>query len=405
MSYRIDFYFIFVKNSFLSMVRTILLLTPIYITLFWSIALTGNKKKQSIPQLLLSKFMLIPVMCFISLFLYFAPFPTVYPYFDCALQFSISLIFPVYYIYFRLLTVDVKFTFKAHARYLIIPVFLATLYSIEVFLTPWNEFTTWLFNENVYSNSQGIQFLSVTRDIIRIHFILQFFITFISNQLLIHKYGVKAEQYYSDMEEENYNNAKNLNYCILIIFVISFITFAINHELLLPKEFLLYIVLSISSIMFYLIGYMGNNQIPINPTFDSISNTDVQNQIEVIPIDSRKKILQKMLLQFDEEKIHLNSQLNIMDLVQAVGTNRTYISSIINQQYNQNFCSFVNSYRINELESILMENPDYTNEILADSCGFGSLNSLKRAIFAKTGMSLSEWKKQFFTINQQSRLK
>lgn len=112
-----------------------------------------------------------------------------------------------------------------------------------------------------------------------------------------------------------------------------------------------------------------------------------------------------MLLQFEEEKIYLNSQLNIMDLVQAVGTNRTYISSIINQHYNQNFCSFVNSYRINELESVLMNNPDYTNEILADSCGFGSLNSLKRAIFAKTGMSLSDWKKQFILINQPVRSK
>jgi len=381
------------------MVRTILLLTPIYITLFWSITLTGNKKNQSIPQLLLSRFMLIPVMCFISLFLYYAPFPTVYPYFDCALQFSISLIFPVYYIYFRLLTIDEKFSIKAHARYLIIPVLLATIYSVEVYLTPWKEFTTWLFDENAFTNSQNIKFLSITRDIIRIHFILQFIITFISNQLLINKYAVKAEQYYSDMDEENYNNAKNLNYCILIIFVISFITFAVVHELLLPKETLLYIVLSISSIMFYLIGYIGNKQIPINPGYDSINNTDVQNQIEIIPIDSRKKILHKMLLQFEEEKIYLNSQLNIMDLVQAVGTNRTYISSIINQHYNQNFCSFVNSYRINELESVLMNNPDYTNEILADSCGFGSLNSLKRAIFAKTGMSLSDWKKQVIKMD------
>ena len=106
-----------------------------------------------------------------------------------------------------------------------------------------------------------------------------------------------------------------------------------------------------------------------------------------------KKILDKVLVLFEEEKIFLNSQLNIMDVVQAVGTNRTYISSIINQQYNQNFCSFVNSYRIEELEKILLENPDYTNEVLADSCGFGSLNSLKHAIFTKTGMSIPEWKR------------
>ena len=377
------------------MVRTILLLTPIYITLFWSITLTGNKKNQSIPQLLLSRFMLIPVMCFISLFLYYAPFPTVYPYFDCALQFSISLIFPVYYIYFRLLTIDEKVSFKTHARYLVLPLILATTYSVEVFITPWNEFTTWLFNENAFPDSSNIQLLSITRDIIRIHFVVQLIITFIANKILIKKYGVKEEQYYSDLEEENYKNAKFLNYCMVILFVISFITFAITREFLLPKETLLYVVLSISSIMFYLIGYIGNKQIPINPTFEIVSNSVIQNQYEIIPADSRKKILHKMLLQFEEEKIYLNSQLNIMDIVQAVGTNRTYISTIINQQYNQNFCSFVNSYRINELENVLLENPDFTNETLADSCGFGSLNSLKRAIFAKTGMSLSDWKKQY----------
>jgi len=382
------------------MVRTILLLTPIYINLFWSIALTGNKKKQSIPQLLLSKFMLFPVFFFISLFLYFSPFPSIYPYFDCILQYSISLIFPVYYIYFRLLTIDEKISFKVHARFLVIPLILATIYSIEVFLTPWNEFTTWLFNEKAYPDSPDIQLLSITRDIIRFHFIVQLIITFIANKILIKKYGVKEEQYYSDLEEENYKSAKFLNYCTVILFIISFITFSLTYVILLPEDTVLYVVLSISSIMFYLIGYIGNKQIPINPTFEIVSNSVIQNQYEIIPADSRKKILHKMLLQFEEEKIYLNSQLNIMDIVQAVGTNRTYISTIINQQYNQNFCSFVNSYRINELENVLLENPDYTNEILADSCGFGSLNSLKRAIFAKTGMSLSDWKKQLIASKQ-----
>jgi len=382
------------------MIRTILLLTPIYITLFWSIALTGNKKKQSTPQLLLSKFMLFPVLLFISLFLYFTPFPTLYPYFDCILQYSLSLIFPVYYIYFRLLTIDEKISFKVHARYLVVPFVLATMYCIEVFLIPWNEYTTWLFNENAFPYSTNIQYLSITRDIIRIHFAVQLIVTFIANKTLIKKYGVKEEQYYSDIEERNYKNSKILNYIILIFFVIYFVTFAIVREFLLPEEAMLYIVLSISSVLFYLIGYIGNKQIPINPTFEIVSNSVIQSQYEVIPIDSRKKILQKMLLQFEEEKIYLNSQLNIMDIVQAVGTNRTYISSIINQQYNQNFCSFVNSYRIIELENVLLKNPDYTNEMLADSCGFGSLNSLKRAIFAKTGLSLSDWKKQYIITNE-----
>ena len=376
------------------MFRTILLLSPIYITLFWYIALKGNNKKQNFPQALLSKFMLIPAISFIAIFLYFAPVPSVYPYFDFAFQYSISLFFPVYYIYFRLLTIDDEFTVRKHIRYLILPFILATIYLIAIFLTPWVEYKTWLYNDNAFSDSPYIQFLIIVRNIIRIHFLAQFMISVIGNQLLIKKYGVKAEQFYSDMEEENYKNAKTLNFLIISMFISSFIIFVLGFESIFSNVLSLEIILSISSIILFLIGYLGIKQEPINPTFEFVSNDDALIQLEVIPADSRKKILNKIVVQFEEEKIYLNSQLNIMDIVQAVGTNRTYISSIINQHYNQNFCSFVNSYRIKELESVIIQNPDFTNEVLADSCGFGSLNSLKRAIFAKSGMTLPEWKKQ-----------
>jgi AraC-like DNA-binding protein len=376
------------------MFRTILLLSPIYITLFWSIALKGNNKKHNFPQALLSKFMLFPAVCFIALFLYFVPFPELYSYFDCFLQYAICFLFPVYYLFFRLLTIDDEFSLKKHIRYLIIPFIVATCYCVGIFFTPWIEYKTWLFNENAFSDSPYILYLSVIRNIIRILFLVQFIVFVIGNQLLIQKYGVKAEQFYSDMEEENYKNAKMLNFLIVIMFITSFIAYTFSYRDIIPKELALKIILSISSIILFLIGFLGIKQEPINPTFEFVSNDDALTQLEVIPLDSRKKILHKIQLQFEEEKIYLNSQLNIMDIVQAVGTNRTYISSIINQHYNQNFCSFVNSYRIKELESVIYQNPYFTNEVLAESCGFGSLNSLKRAIFTKSGMTLSEWKKQ-----------
>ena len=67
---------------------------------------------------------------------------------------------------------------------------------------------------------------------------------------------------------------------------------------------------------------------------------------------------------------------------------------IINKQYNQNFCSFVNRYRIEELKKAYIENPSLSIEALAEKGGFGSMNSMKRAIYNKTGLSLSEWKSQ-----------
>jgi transcriptional regulator GlxA family with amidase domain len=63
----------------------------------------------------------------------------------------------------------------------------------------------------------------------------------------------------------------------------------------------------------------------------------------------------------------------------------------------------VNSYRVDELKKVLIENPDFTIDMLSEKCGFGSAISLKRAVHAKTGKSLNEWKKQIENTIQYSK--
>ena len=292
-----------------------MLLAPIFISLFWAIALIGDKKKHSTPRLFLSKFMLLPLTCFIAHFLYFAPEHAIYPYFDFAYQYAGSLMLPFYYIYFRLLTVDDKFSWKTHARYLVIPFVLATVYCIGASLTPDIEYKTWLFDEHAFPKSAYIQFLNIMRDILRIQFLLLVILTFIGNQQLIRKYGYIAEQFYSDIKDGKCNNAKMLNYSIIIICGAAFLAVAIGRRFLMPKDTIIYIVWSISSVMMYIIGYMGFKQKPINPMFDSANVQEGLKQAGVILIGAQKKILHKMLVQFDDEKIYLNSELNIMDIV------------------------------------------------------------------------------------------
>lgn len=127
----------------------------------------------------------------------------------------------------------------------------------------------------------------------------------------------------------------------------------------------------------------------LNATFEPTNiNTGIEN-----------KILDMILFEFEQNKIYLNSDLNILDVVQAVGSNRTYISTLINQQYNQNFCTFVNNYRLDELNRIFVENTTLSNEFLAAQSGFGSLNSMKRAMKSRSGYSISEWKNSVLSLN------
>jgi AraC-like DNA-binding protein len=374
------------------MIRTILLLSPVFISLFWAIILGSNKKHHTIPGEFLSKFMILALICFINHFLYFAPLPAIYIYIDFMYQYAGSLLLPVYYIYFRLLTIDEKFSIKNHILFLTIPAVLATIYCVAAILAPSIEYKTWLFNENAFPDSPYIQFLGVMRLILRIQFLLQVVLTVIGNSLLIRKYGSRAEQFYSDLNDGKYNNARMLNYSIIIICCTSFLAVALGRHLLMPKETIIYMVWSISTVMMYMIGYMGFKQKPINPTFDPVMMNDNPSGEDSLLAGSRLRIIQSLLVLFEEKNIYLNSQLNIMDIVQEVGTNRTYVSSIINQKYHQNFCSFVNGYRVEELKRHILENPDFNNDILAQLCGFGSEISMKRAVHAKTGMSVNEYK-------------
>jgi len=378
------------------MFRIAALLTPIFVSLFWAIILNGNRKSHSIPRSFLAKLMFLMVVLFTVKFFNFQPLPDIYPYFDVIHVYAGCLVFPFYHIYFRLLTVDEKFSWKAHARYLILPFVLVSIYGVATLLTPAIEFKTWLFDKQAFPDSPQIHFLNTVRPLLNYFVELQVIYFLVRNTILLRKYGDRAEQFYSDIKDGKYNNANMLNYMIIANSVVTIICYLI----FLKYSWMIYISPTIYAVYVYLIGYMGYKQKAINPTFDLITDAQSENIKEQVLPALSDKLLRKLLFEFEVNKIYLNSQLNILDIVQAVGTNRSYISMVINQQYNQNFCSFVNGFRMQELQRVYESNPDYTNETLAECCGFGSVSSLRRSIYSKTGLSITEWKNQNVSLQQ-----
>jgi YesN/AraC family two-component response regulator len=174
--------------------------------------------------------------------------------------------------------------------------------------------------------------------------------------------------------------------------VAAFTFTALGRDFLANHDAMIYIGWSVFSFVLFIIGFLGIRQKPINPSFETV---EIPNTAEIFDEDSEKMkqlILSNIIKEFEQNKIYLNYQLNIMDLAKIVGSNRTYISNLINQKYNQNFCSFVNNYRLIELESIYQKDPQLSDEVLAKLSGFGSVVSMKRAISLKTGTSMGKWK-------------
>ena len=375
------------------MLKQILLLTPIYVTVFWSIILNTGIKKNHNPRFFLGKFMLFAVVIYTAHFLYFYPLPNYYAYIDPFYQYASLLVYPVYHIYFRLLTIDNNFSLKKHYYYLIAPTILFVLYSIGVFFVDYDLFKLWLFNKKIPAENFAIKYLDLISILIKITFLIQVAVTLIANYILIKKYGEKAMQYYSDMDESSTLNVRILNISMIITGISSIVLASLGRSFFSNEITGIATASIIFSSVLFTIGWLGNRQKALNPSFEKTNSICEKKIQEEITNTVQKGIMEKMVMLFQEQKIYMDNTLNIQDVAQAVGTNRTYISTLINQQYNQNFCTFVNNYRVAELEKVLKQHPLYTNQQLAESCGFGSVDSMKRAIFSKSGeKSFQKWK-------------
>lgn len=80
------------------------------------------------------------------------------------------------------------------------------------------------------------------------------------------------------------------------------------------------------------------------------------------------------------EKPYLNPSLKITDMTGSLKTNRTYLSTFINQEYGVNFSHFINTYRLEELDKLLIDPKysSYSNLHLITLAGFGSYDSYLR---------------------------
>jgi AraC-like DNA-binding protein len=161
------------------------------------------------------------------------------------------------------------------------------------------------------------------------------------------------------------------------------------------KDTALTIAAVIFSSMLFIIGWLGDRQKPLNPAFEKEEKHQEKTKDKIILEANEKLLAEKITTLLEKEKVYLNSKLNIIDIASKIGTNRSYISSLINKKFDQNFCCFVNQYRIKELEQRISNEPNTSYHILAEECGFGSVDSMKRSVKAKTGMNMKEWKESF----------
>ena len=114
------------------------------------------------------------------------------------------------------------------------------------------------------------------------------------------------------------------------------------------------------------------------------------------------QIRSQLLFLLENQKIYQNPNLTLPYLAKRIQTNTKYLSQVINQQFNYNFTTLINHYRIKEFKQRLLskETLQFTYFGLAQEYGFHNRSTFYRAF--KSNLKLSP--KQFIQYHEQMSL-
>jgi AraC-like DNA-binding protein len=120
---------------------------------------------------------------------------------------------------------------------------------------------------------------------------------------------------------------------------------------------------------------------------------EVVKAAEVPQLDEKIKAIEHAI---HEQKLYLESQINLERFSEQIGLRARDVSAIINSHYNSNFFEFINGYRIEEAKRLLISDDGKEDTILdiIYKSGFNSQSAFHRFFKRISGMTPSEYRSQ-----------
>jgi len=92
-----------------------------------------------------------------------------------------------------------------------------------------------------------------------------------------------------------------------------------------------------------------------------------------------------------EQQMFLQPQLTIMDVADRLGTNKTYVSKLVNNTYHMPFPDLINALRVEYTQRYLINHRTATQAEVAQACGYTSASALNNTFKKVTGMTPKIW--------------
>lgn len=94
-----------------------------------------------------------------------------------------------------------------------------------------------------------------------------------------------------------------------------------------------------------------------------------------------------------DEKIYLDESITLNSVARLMSISHHQLSQLLNEKYNMNFNTFVNTYRVEEVKRLLLNYPDKTVLQIAHEAGFNSKSTFYDSFTRFTGLTPVEYRK------------
>jgi AraC-like DNA-binding protein len=366
---------------------------PMFVCAFWAMTLFFDRNNQTRARRMLTFFMVVATIHFLGQAIFCYHDYRLTALYDPVYSLATGLVFPLFYLYIQTLTHPRKLTLKS--LWMIAPSAIVFLLYLILYAPMSPEEMELFCRYRLYREpvdtaglTGWIQMQSWNVTLLAVIFAVQIpFVAWFGTQQII-QYRKQLSEFYSNPDEKLIAPTKTLLYFFIVTSIASF-AFNATGRLFFVSSTGWLLVASISFVtMLYALGFAGFRQyFSIDEmTKDEERNDSVENAVEISKTDNAtplKKLEERLLNLLEQEELFLNPDLCIADIARKLGTNRTYISRVVNQNRQLSFSDFINTYRVEYAKKLMNENPDIKRTDLAEMSGFGSVLSMKRAFDVK----------------------
>ena len=124
-------------------------------------------------------------------------------------------------------------------------------------------------------------------------------------------------------------------------------------------------------------------------------NLTVGDSASELTAETPMQHVERAVNRWIEKGGYKQNSINMPVAAEAIGIPRYMLSTWLKEKENRNYASWINSLRIDAAKRILKEHPDWSNEAVAQRCGFSDRSYFQKKFKEETGQTPSDYASPF----------